>query len=73
MGRMENGHFLRNALLAIAGLIVVGVIAWWIIKALLFLIFYLAIGAVVVGGAIYVYGRAKRSLRGRTRRSVGRG
>lgn len=71
MERMENGHFLRNALLAVVGLVVVGFVAWWVIKALFGLIFYILVGALVVGGGVYLYGRAKRSIKGHGRRSLG--
>jgi hypothetical protein len=59
------------------GLVVAGVLAIWLIKAviglvisLLTLVFYVAVGAILVGGAIYVYGRAKRSITGQPRRRL---
>jgi hypothetical protein len=64
-------------ILTVAGLIVAGVLAVWLIKAvigmvigLLSLIFYVAVGVLLVGGAIYLYGRAKRSLTGESRRRL---
>jgi hypothetical protein len=68
MEPMENGHFLRNALLFVVGLVVVGMIAVWAIKALFGMVFYILVGALVVGGGIYLYGRAKRAIRGERRR-----
>lgn len=65
---MENGHFLRNALLFLVGLVVVGMVAVWAIGALAHLIFYIIVGALVVGGGYYLYGRAKRAIRGGRRR-----
>jgi O-antigen/teichoic acid export membrane protein len=61
---MENGHFLRNALLVIIGLAVAGFIAVWAIKALFGAIFYILVGALVVGGVVYVYGKAKKAIGG---------
>ncbi len=72
MGAMENGHFLRNTLLLIVGLAVAGMIAVWAIKAFLGLIFYIVVGALVVGGGVYLYGRAKRAIRGGNRRPINR-
>jgi uncharacterized membrane protein SirB2 len=69
---MENGHFLRNAVLTIGGLVVAGVVAWWLIAALFHVVFYILVGAIVVGGAMYLYGKAKRSIRGGRRRSINR-
>jgi len=65
---MENGHFLRNALLFVVGLVVVGMIAVWAIGAIIHLAFYIIVGALVVGGGVYLYGRAKRAIRGERRR-----
>jgi hypothetical protein len=68
LDRAAHDGSMRNLLLAIVGVVVVGVVAWWLIKVLLGLFFYLVVGALVVGGGIYLYHRAKRSLTsGRTR------
>ncbi|MGI5243841.1 hypothetical protein [Dactylosporangium sp. CA-139066] len=56
------GRFLVGAIAVVVGLFVVGAIASWLFHVLLGSIFYLLIGAVVVGGALWLYGRAKRSL-----------
>jgi O-antigen/teichoic acid export membrane protein len=56
------GRFLVGAIAVVVGLFVVGAIASWLLHALLGGIVYLIIGALVVGGAIWLYGRAKRSL-----------
>jgi hypothetical protein len=56
------GRFLVGAAAVIVGLFVAGAIAVWLFKFLFGAIVYLLIGAVVVGGAIYLYGRAKRTL-----------
>ena len=70
-GDMENGHGLRKFLMVVVGLFVAGFIAWWLIRVLFSVAIYLIIGAVVVGGGVYLYGRAKRSLTG-GRRRIGR-
>ena len=59
---MSESHFLRNALLVIVGLIVAGWLAIEIIGLLSHIIFYLLVGALVVGGGVYLYGRAKRAV-----------
>jgi hypothetical protein len=64
---MKDSHPLLTLLLGIVGLIVVGAVAWWVLKALFALLFYVIIGAVVVGGAMYLYGRTKGSITGRSR------
>jgi hypothetical protein len=69
---MENSHGLRNFLLVLVGLIVVGGVAWWLISHLITVILYIAVGALVVGGGIYLVGKARRSLTGGGRRSIGR-
>jgi uncharacterized membrane protein SirB2 len=70
---MENSHFMRNLLLVVAGLIVAGFVAIWVIKALLGIIFYIVVGALVVGGGMYLYARTKRAIRsGRIRRQIRR-
>jgi len=71
MGVMENSHGFRNFLLIVAGLVVVGVLGWALIKVLFSLFFYVLVGALLVGGGIYLYGRAKRSITG-GRRGIGR-
>jgi len=57
--------------LIVAGLVVVGVLGWALIKVLFSLFFYVLVGAALVGGGIYVYGRAKRAIGG-GRRGIGR-
>jgi O-antigen/teichoic acid export membrane protein len=56
------GRFLVGAIAVVVGLFVVGAIASWLFHALLGSIFYLLLGVAVVGGALWLYGRAKRSL-----------
>ncbi|MER7002000.1 hypothetical protein ABT297_02995 [Dactylosporangium sp. NPDC000555] len=56
------GRFLVGAVAVVVGLIIVGSIASWVLHLLLGSIGYLIVGALVVGGAIWLYGRAKRGL-----------
>ena len=56
-------------LLALVGLVVVGMIAIWAFGHLLSLLWYLIVGALVVGGAYFVIGRVRRGIAsGRYRR-----
>jgi hypothetical protein len=67
MVNMKNGHPLLTIVLGVVGLVVVGAVALWVVKAVLGLLFYLVIGALVVGGAAYLYGKTKGSITGRGR------
>jgi hypothetical protein len=49
-------------ILAVAGIVIVGVIGVWLIKAVLGLLGYLIVGALVVGGGIFIAGRVRRGL-----------
>jgi hypothetical protein len=51
----------------IAGVVVVGWVAVALLHALLGGLTYLIVGAVVIGGGIWIYSRAKRSLAPGTR------
>jgi hypothetical protein len=65
------GRYLAGAVAVVIGLFVAGVIAVWLFKALLGAAFYLIVGAVVVGGAIWIYSKAKRGLgSGRNQRRI---
>ncbi len=55
----------------LAGLALAGVVAVWLFAHLLSLVFYVIVGALVVGGAVYLYGRTKRALTtGRNQRRI---
>ena len=73
---MENGHPVRNFVLVVVGLFVAGAVAWWLLKVVLSVAFalagYLIVGAIMVGGGVYLYGRAKRAVNGGGRRRIGR-
>lgn len=73
MPTMNESHFIRNALLFLVALLVAGWIAIGVFHFLFSIIGYLIVGALVVGGGYYLYGRAKRELRsGRVRRQIRR-
>jgi hypothetical protein len=61
------GKALGVALAMIVGVLVVGWVAIALLHALLGGLTYLIVGAVVIGGGIWLYGRAKRSLAPGTR------
>ena len=56
--------------LAVIVLILVGSFVLSLLGALLKLGFYLIVGALVVGGGLYLVGRARRSLGGHQRRQL---
>jgi hypothetical protein len=56
-------------ILTLVGLVLAGMLAIWLFGHLLSLLWYLLVGALVVGGAYYVYGRVRRGIAsGRYRR-----
>jgi len=61
-------------ILTAIGFVVAGFLALLLIKAVigfvLSMIFYVVAGVLVVGGVIYLYGKAKRSLNGQGRRRL---
>jgi hypothetical protein len=61
------GKAVAYAVAMIVGVIVVGWVAVALLHALLGGLTYLIVGAVVVGGGVWLYGRAKRSLAPGTR------
>jgi hypothetical protein len=64
---MNTGRLLAWLVLPIVGLVVAGMVGIWLLKAVLGLAVYVIVGAVVVGGGLYLYGKAKRSLAPGTR------
>jgi len=49
-------------ILVVIGLVLTGIVAVWLVGKLIGLFFYLLAGALVVGGAVYVYGRVRRGI-----------
>ena len=61
------GKGIAYLVVTIAGVIVVGWVAIAVLHALLGAIGYLIVGALVVGGGVYLYGKAKKSVAPGTR------
>jgi len=61
------GKGIAYLVVTIAGVIVVGWVAIAVLHALIGVIAYLIVGALVVGGGVYLYGRAKRAVAPGTR------
>jgi hypothetical protein len=61
------GRFLVGVVAAVVGLFIVGAIALWVLHVLIGAIGYLIVGALVVGGALYLYGKARRAVAPGTR------
>jgi hypothetical protein len=57
-------------IVGIVALVLLGSLVVSLLGALFKLGFYLLVGLAVVGGALYLVGRARRSLPGSTRRSI---
>lgn len=55
-------RFLLMAIATVAGLVIVGMLGIWLLKAALGLIGYIIVGALIVGGAMYLTRRARRAL-----------
>jgi len=56
------GRLLAWTVAAIVGLALAGMLAIALFKALLGMVFYLIVGAVVVGGGFYLYAKTKSAL-----------
>jgi hypothetical protein len=64
---MNAARLVAWLILPVVGLMVAGMVAIWLVHALLGLVVYLIVGAAVVGGGIYLYHRAKRAIGPNTR------
>jgi uncharacterized membrane protein YedE/YeeE len=62
-----NAKLLAWLLLPVVGLVVAGWLAIWLLHALLGVLVYVLVGALVVGGVVYVGGRVRRALAPGTR------
>ena len=69
---MNAAKLLAWLVLPIVGLVLAGMLAIWVFHAILGLLFYIVVGALVVGGGAYLYYRAKRAIGPgtRTRRRI---
>jgi hypothetical protein len=54
-----------RVVLATIGLILVGMVAWWVVKVFFGLALYLILGVIVVAGGYYLVVRAARPTRRR--------
>jgi hypothetical protein len=59
---MNAAKLLAWLVLPVVGLVLAGMLAIWLFHAILGLLFYLIVGALVVGGGAYLYHRAKRAI-----------
>ncbi len=59
---MNTARLLAWVVLPLIGLVLVGALAIALVKAVLGVLVYILVGALVVGGGVYLYGRAKRAL-----------
>jgi hypothetical protein len=57
-----NAKLLAWLLLPVVGLVVAGMLAIWVLHLFLGVLAYVLVGALVVGGGVYLYGRARRAL-----------
>jgi hypothetical protein len=69
---MNAARLVAWLILPVVGLVVAGMVAIWLVHALLGLVVYAIVGAVVVGGGVYLYHRTKRAIGPgtRTRRRI---
>ncbi|GAA5200609.1 hypothetical protein GCM10023322_78880 [Rugosimonospora acidiphila] len=59
---MNAAKLLAWLLLPVVGLVLAGMLAIWLFHALLGLLFYVIVGALIVGGTVYLYRRTKRAI-----------
>jgi hypothetical protein len=59
---MNGAKLLGWLLLPVVGLVLAGMLAIWVLHAILGVLIYLIVGALVVGGGVYLYRRTKRAI-----------
>jgi hypothetical protein len=59
---MNAAKLLAWVVLPVVGLVLVGMLAIWVIHAILGFLSYIIVGALVVGGGLYLYRRVKRGV-----------
>jgi hypothetical protein len=52
-----------KGVLATAGIILVGVVGWWVLKMLFGAAFYVILIVLMIGGGLYLYAKAQRRAR----------
>jgi hypothetical protein len=67
-----KSHRSRTWLFYVVGVIVLAMVALWVINMLLGLLFKIVVVALVVAGAVYVFGRSPRRLDQSGPRRLGR-
>jgi hypothetical protein len=69
---MNAAKLVAWLVLPVVGLVLAGMLAVWLLHAILGLLVYIIVGALVVGGGVYLYRRAQRSIGPgtRTRRRI---
>jgi hypothetical protein len=69
---MNAAKLLAWLVLPVVGLVIAGMLAIWVLHMILGLFTYIIVGALVVGGGVYLYRRAKRAVGPgtRTRRRI---
>lgn len=58
------------AALVVIGLFVAGSIVVWAVKAFIGVLFYVLIGALIVGGVVFIAGKVRKSVGGASRRQL---
>jgi uncharacterized membrane protein len=61
---------LLMAALVVIGLFVAGSIVVWAVKAFIGVLFYVLIGALIVGGVVFIAGKVRKSVGGTSRRQL---
>ncbi|MGA8113287.1 MAG: hypothetical protein WCA46_06470 [Actinocatenispora sp.] len=61
---------LLMAALLVVGLFVAGALVVWALKAVIGVLFYVLIGALIVGGVVYIAGRVRKSVNSPSRRQL---
>jgi hypothetical protein len=59
---MNTARLIAWMVLPVVALVAVGMIAIWLFEAILGIVFYLVVGALVGAGGLYLYQRAKRAV-----------
>lgn|GEM_PF-5603261 len=58
------------AALVVIGLFVAGSLVVWAVKAVLGVLVYVLIGALIVGGVVFIAGKVRKSVGGTSRRQL---
>jgi hypothetical protein len=61
---------LLMAALVVIGLFVAGSLVVWAVKAFIGVLFYVLVGALIVGGVVFIAGKVRKSVGGSSRRQL---